>query len=191
MKQEKNLEQEENLDQEEKTINSKEVYTGRIIKVREDQVLLSNGNQAEREIVMHPGGVTVIAIADDDSILLVQQYRKPAEESLFELPAGKLEIGEDPLESAKRELIEETGYQAGKIDHLFTFYTSPGFCDEVIHLYIARNLKDVGVNPDQDEILENHSIKKEDIIEMIKTGKIKDSKTIIGLLYFLQGGIDV
>ncbi|MFW5982270.1 MAG: NUDIX hydrolase [Halanaerobiaceae bacterium] len=178
------------MTQEEKTVNSKRIYEGNVIKLRVDEVLLSNENKSQREIVEHPGGVTILAVDENQQILLVEQYRKPAEESILELPAGKLEKNEDPLECAKRELIEETGYQAGKIEHLISFYTTPGFCDEIIHLYFASDLKDVGVNPDEDEILRNHSLKKEDIISMIKEGNIKDAKSIIGLQYYLLGGLD-
>jgi len=175
------------MDQKEKTINSKEVFNGKIINIRVDQVRVPNGNKAEREIVEHPGGVCIIAVADNNKILLVEQFRKPIEGNLLELPAGKLEIDEDPLECAKRELIEETGYRAGKIKYLFTFYTSPGYSDESIHLYGASNLEEVGVNPDEDEIIINHMIEKNEIIKMINTERIKDSKTIVGLLYYLVG----
>ncbi|MEJ6950969.1 NUDIX hydrolase [Natronospora cellulosivora (SeqCode)] len=184
------MSKEKNNSQEEKTINSQTIYEGNIIKIRKDEVLLSNDNHSEREIVEHSGGVTILALSDDDRILMVEQFRKAAEESLLELPAGKLEKGEDPLECAKRELIEETGFEASNIKHLFSFYTTPGFCDEIIHLYLASNLKNVGINPDDDEILINHSIEKGDIMEMIRDGRIKDAKTIIGLQQYLLGGFD-
>ncbi len=179
------------MDQQEKTINSKKIFQGKILNVRVDQVKVPNGNKAEREIVEHPGGVCIIATTNTNKILLVEQFRKPIEGNLLELPAGKLEIDEDPLECAKRELIEETGYKAGLIEHLFTFYTSPGYSDESIHLYGASNLEEVGLNPDEDEIIINHMIDKKEIIEMINTEKIKDSKTIVGLLYYLAGDFNV
>jgi len=175
------------MDQQEKTINSEEVFSGKIINVRVDQVLVPNGNKADREIVEHLGGVCIIAIADNNKILLVEQFRKPIEGNLLELPAGKLEKDEDSLECAKRELIEETGYRAGSIEFLFSFYTSPGYSDELIHLYGASNLEEVGVDPDEDEIIINHMIEQKEIIKMINMGKIKDSKTIVGLLYYLAG----
>lgn len=175
------------MDQQEKTINSEEVFSGKIINVRVDQVLVPNGNKADREIVEHLGGVCIIAIADNNKILLVEQFRKPIEGNLLELPAGKLEKNEDPLECAKRELIEETGYRAGSMEFLFSFYTSPGYSDELIHLYGASNLEEVGVDPDEDEIIINHMIEQKEIIKMINIGKIKDSKTIVGLLYYLAG----
>ncbi|MFW6022696.1 MAG: NUDIX hydrolase [Halanaerobiaceae bacterium] len=171
----------------EKVENVDYKYKGKIVNLRVDQVLTPNGNKAEREIVEHPGGVTVLAITEDNKILMVEQYRNPVDEFLLELPAGKLEKGEDPYDCAYRELIEETGYQAGNMEKLFSFHTTPGFCDEFLHLYIARDLKEVGVDPDDDEIIVNHQIEKSDILKMIESGKIKDGKSVIGLLYFLAG----
>lgn len=179
------------MDLEEKTIDSREIFAGNIIKVRYDQVLLPGGRKTGREIVEHSGGVTVIAVKADGEILLVEQYRKPTEESLLELPAGKLEEKEDALDCARRELREETGYEAGKIEYLFSFYTTPGFCNEVLHLYLAADLKEVGRDLDEDENIIIHHLKKEEILELIETGTIKDSKTIIGLLYYLVRDQDV
>lgn len=176
---------------EEKTIATKEIYAGKIIKVRYDEVIIPGGKKSGREIVEHPGGVTIIAVTDEEKILMVEQYRKPAEENLLELPAGKLEEDEEPIICAERELIEETGYQAGKIGHLFSFYTTPGFSNEVLHLYFATNLEEVGVAPDEDEIIKIHYLEKEDILPFVNSGKIKDSKTIIGLLYYLVGDMNV
>lgn len=175
------------MDLEENTIESKEIYAGEIIKVRYDLVQLPDGKRSGREIVEHSGGVTVIAVKDDGNILLVEQYRKPAEESLLELPAGKLEKGEEPIACARRELMEETGFAAGRMDYLFSFYTTPGFCNEVLHLFLATDLREVGGQTDEDENIILHQIGKEEILDMIKSGKIKDSKTIIGLLYYLNG----
>ena len=178
------------MDQQEKTIKSKQIYNGRIIKVRVDEVTVANGNKADREIVEHPGGVVIIATTDDDKILLVEQYRKPVEENLLELPAGKLEANEDPLECAKRELIEETGYKAAFVEHLFSFYTTPGYSNEILHLYKADTLEEVGVDPDENEIIINHMISRNDILKMINSGEIKDSKTVMGLLFYLVGDND-
>ncbi|MFP4662148.1 MAG: NUDIX hydrolase [Halanaerobiales bacterium] len=175
------------MDQQEKTILSEEIYNGRILKLRVDQVSIPNGNKAEREIVEHSGGVCILALTKNNNILLVEQFRKPVDGNLLELPAGKLERDEDPLECAKRELVEETGYQAGSIEYLFSFYTSPGYSNEIIHLYQAKELKEVGVDPDENEIIINHQTSKKDILNLINKGKIKDSKTIIGLQYYLLG----
>ena len=173
----------------EKTITSENIYKGKILNLRVDEIELPDGRNSVREIVEHSGGVTIIAITDDNEILLVKQYRKPAEDVLLEIPAGKLEDGEVPLSCAKRELVEETGYQTNEINKLFSFYTSPGYSNEIIHIFIARGLTFIGQNPDNDEFIEVVKIKKQEIMELINNGKIKDSKTIIGLLRFLRGDI--
>lgn len=175
----------------EKTVATKEIYNGKIIKVRYDEVIVPGGRKSGREIVEHPGGVTIIAVTDKGEILMVEQYRKPAEENLLELPAGKLEENEEPVICAKRELVEETGYQAGKIEYLFSFYSTPGFSNEVLHLFFASSLKEIGIDPDEDENIKVHFLKKEDILDFINSGKIKDSKSIVGLLYFLVGDLNV
>jgi len=170
----------------ETTIDSREIYNGKVIKVRVDQVELANGRKASREIVEHSGGVVIIPVNDNGEILLVEQYRKPLDKSLLELPAGKLEPGEKPLFCARRELIEETGYEAGKMEYLFSFYTTPGFSDEMLYLFLATDLRKTEPAPDEDEIIKNHQIKEGDIPEYIRQGKIKDGKTILGLLALLR-----
>lgn len=170
----------------EKTITSKEIFSGKILKVRFDEVELPGGRRSTREVVEHSGGVCIIAITDADEILLVEQYRKPPEEVMLEIPAGKLEEDEDPLTCASRELVEETGYRAEKIDHIFSFYTTPGYSDELLHLFLARDLQEVGSDPDQDEIIRLKKISKEDIINFIIEGDIKDGKTIVGLFSYLS-----
>ncbi len=169
----------------ENTINSKEIFNGKIIKVRVDQVELANGRKATREIVEHSGGVVIIPVNDEGEILLVEQFRKPLDQTLLELPAGKLEPGEEPRKCASRELREETGYEAGQLKYLFSFYTTPGFSNEILHLFLASDLKKVGMAPDEDEIIRNHQIKKSYIFEYIRQGKIKDGKTVLGLLSLL------
>ncbi len=173
----------------EKTITSQNIYKGKILNLRVDEIELPDGRNSKREIVEHSGGVTIIAITDDNEILLVKQYRKPAEDVLLEIPAGKLEPGEAPLSCAKRELVEETGYQTDEIKKLFSFYTSPGYSNEIIHLFIARGLTFIGQDTDSDEFIEVVKIKKQEIMGLINSGKIRDSKTIIGLLRFLRGDI--
>lgn len=124
----------------EKTIEKKYIYKGRIINVRTDTAELPNGKQALREVVEHPGGVTVAALTDNDELMFVRQFRYPYSEVLLELPAGKLEYGEDPFEAGKRELREETGAVAEHYIDLGKFYPTPGYCGEIIHMYAAKNL---------------------------------------------------
>lgn len=167
---------------EEKTLSSEKIYNGKIINVRVDTVELPEHKYQKREIVEHSGGVTIAAYTENKKILLVKQFRKPAEEVLWELPAGKLEFGEDPKTCAIRELKEETGYEALNVKHLNSFYTSPGFCTEIIHLFMATEMTKGEVNLDDGEYVEFFEIDMQEAINMIKTGQIKDSKTITGIL---------
>jgi ADP-ribose pyrophosphatase len=166
----------------EKTIESRLVYNGKIINLKVDSVQLPNGNTAEREIVMHPGAVCIIAVTDDGELILVRQFRKPIEEMLLELPAGKLEPGEDPKDCAARELAEETGYSAKRLEYLFSFYTSPGFSDELMHLYSASGLIAGNDNPDDDEMVEIVRMRLDQAMDMALSGQIKDAKTLVGIL---------
>lgn len=170
---------------EEKTIAATSIYEGKIIRLQIDDVELPDGKMAKREIVKHPGAVAVIALTPERKVVLVEQYRKALERSLFEIPAGKLEPGEDPAVTVKRELEEETGYAAAKMDHLISFYTSPGFADELIHLYVASGLSKVD-NPlagDEDEFVEIHELTLEEAVECIKEGSICDAKTAYAIQY--------
>jgi ADP-ribose pyrophosphatase len=170
----------------EETLNSKRIFEGKIINLRVDEVKLPNGKITTREVVEHPGGVSVVAVTDEGKLLLVKQYRKPAEEIILEIPAGKLEKGEDPETCAKRELSEETGYEAGYLKHLLTFYTTPGFSNERMYLYFAKDLKKVKIHPDEDEFLEVVEYSPEELWQMILQNMVKDAKTIIGVLYYLK-----
>ena len=125
----------------------KKVFTGKVISLQVDDVELPDGKTGKREIVKHPGAVAIIAVTADNKIIMVEQYRKALERSLVEIPAGKLEKGEEPVLSAKRELEEETGYECEKMEHIISFYTSPGFADELVHLYVAHNLKKKKMRP--------------------------------------------
>lgn len=165
----------------EKTLNSQVVYDGKVIKVLKDDIEIANGQKSFREIVRHSGGVVVLAIRED-KILFVKQFRYPMKEVISELPAGKLEYGEDPFEAAKRELEEETGYCAKKWTDLGFVYTSPGYSDEKLYLYKAENLYFTQCNPDEGEILEPLEIKIDDALKMIKNGKINDAKTLCAFL---------
>lgn len=165
----------------EKTIASKPIYDGKIIKVKVDDVELPNGKTAKREIVNHPGAVAVMAITEDDRMVMVRQFRKPLEKVLVEIPAGKLESGEKPETCAERELQEETGYTCKTLRHQASFYTSPGFADELVHLYRAEGVKPGEAQPDEDEFVELLHVTKEEAQRLIANGEIQDAKTILAV----------
>ncbi|KHD86034.1 NUDIX domain-containing protein [Heyndrickxia ginsengihumi] len=171
---------------EEKTLKTEEIFSGKIINLQVQDVELPNGKTSKREIIKHPGAVAVLAITEDGNVVLVEQYRKPMEKSLIEIPAGKLEGNEDPQEAALRELEEETGYACKNIELITSFYTAPGFADELIHLYIATDLKKLE-NPksaDEDEFVELIEVSLQKASEWIKSGKICDAKTLIAIQYW-------
>ncbi len=160
-----------------------EVFVGRILRVEVDTVRLPDGARATREVVRHPGAVAVVPILPDGRILLVRQYRHAAGKSLWEIPAGKLDVaGESPLECAVRELREETGYAADDWNELFTFYTSPGFTDERIVLFAALELTKVA-DPVPDEIAEQAAFTRRDLLNMITRGEVDDGKTILAVAW--------
>ena len=165
----------------EQTLNSQLIYEGKVVKVFKDSVELSTGKKSFREFVKHSGGVVILAVKGD-KILLVKQFRYPLKEVMFELPAGKLEIGEDPFEAAKRALEEETGYCANKWTPLGYVYTSPGYSDEKLYLYKAEDLEFTHCHPDEGEIIEAFEYKFEDVLKMVDNGEINDAKTLCALL---------
>lgn len=169
---------------EEKTLKSERIYEGKIINLRVDTVELPHKKYSKREIVEHPGAVSILALTKDEKIILVRQFRKPVEEFLLEVPAGKIESNEDPGDCAFRELKEETGYIAANIKKILEFYTTPGFCNEVMHLYLARNLQEGIANPDEDEYIEAVYLSLEEAMDKIKNGEIKDSKTIVAIMAY-------
>lgn len=162
----------------EKTVEKNYVYEGRIINVRCDKAELHNGNPCTREVVEHNGGVCVAAVTENDELIFVRQFRYPYMEVVLELPAGKLEKGEDPFEAGKRELEEETGTVAAKYYDLGKFYPTPGYCGEIIHLYAAAELTATNMNPDEDEFLEVEKIKIDKAVDMVINNEIRDGKTI-------------
>lgn len=165
----------------EKTINSELIFDGRVVKLYKDSVELSTGQKTFREVVKHSGGVVILAFKGD-KILLVKQFRYPMKEVMLELPAGKLEQGEDPFEAAKRELEEETGYCANKWTDLGYVYTSPGYSDEKLYLYKAEDLEFTHCHPDEGEIIQAFEYKYYDVLKMIDNGQINDAKTLCALL---------
>ncbi len=167
----------------EKTLKTEEIYKGNIIKVQNLTVSLPNGKEATRDIVLHPGASVVIPYNEKGEIYMVKQFRKPLDITTLELPAGKLDSAtEDPKVCAERELMEETGLRAGKIEHLISIHTTPGFCNEVIHMYTATDLTQGDSCTDEDEFLDVEKIHVSELVDMIKNHKITDAKTIIGVL---------
>jgi ADP-ribose pyrophosphatase len=166
-------------------IESQKIFSGKILNVRLDRVLLPDGQESTREVVDHPGAVAVVPITDDGRVILVRQYRYPVEEILLEIPAGKLDPGENPDDCAWRELEEETGFVAGRLEKLTSFFTAPGFTNEIIHLYVARELVKAKQKLDGDEFIDVHLYSAAQLKQLIATGGVKDAKTLIGL--FLTG----
>jgi len=170
----------------EKEISRKTVYEGRIVNVRRDVAELTNGRHTGREVVEHPGGVCIVPMDHAGNCTLVRQFRYPFMESLLEFPAGKLERGEDPLECAIRELSEETGLHAGKIVSLGQMYPSPGYLDEVLHLYLAQDLTQGEAHPDENEFLSVETHSMEDLCEMAMANKLPDAKTMVAIFKVMQ-----
>lgn len=171
------------MDYFEKTLKTEEIYNGNIIKVRNLTVSLPNGKEATRDIVLHPGASVVIPVNDNGELYMVRQFRKPLDLTTLELPAGKLDFpGEDPRLCAERELMEETGLRAEKIEHVISMHTTPGFCNEVIHMYIATGLTQGEACTDEDEFLDVEKMHVSKLVNMILEHKITDAKTIIGVL---------
>ena len=166
----------------EKKIKSSLMFEGCILKLYFDEVMLPNGKTATREKVTHPGAVAVVPVTKNKEIILVRQYRYPVEKILIEIPAGKLDTDEAPIECAERELHEEAGAKDGRLRHLVTIYTSPGFSDEKMEIYIATDFIEEENNPDHDEFLPLVKVRLEKCIEMIENGTINDAKTIIGIM---------
>lgn len=166
----------------EKTVKTEPIFKGNVLEFRVDTVELPGGVTATRELVHHPGGVAVVAIDDDGFVYLVRQFRKPYEEAVLEIPAGKRDKGEEPLTGAMRELSEETGLVADEYISLGEFYPSPGYVDEVIYLFLAKGLKKGDAHPDEDEYVECEKIHLDVLCDKIMNNEIKDGKTIAAAL---------
>ncbi|HET7629188.1 MAG TPA: NUDIX hydrolase [Bacillales bacterium] len=165
------------------TLSTESIFSGTIIDVKRDHVQLPNGKTSRRELVYHPGAVAVIAVNDEGNILMVRQFRKPLERTLVEIPAGKLEKGEEPESCARRELAEETGYRAKALHPVTSFYTSPGFSDEIVHLYYADELERGEVHTDEDEFVEPLEVDLEEALRLIEKKEIYDAKTVYAVQY--------
>lgn len=169
----------------EQTVSTRDIYTGKIITVKVSTVEIRDQRYSQREIVYHPGGSCIAAVNENNKIVLVKQFRKPIEKFTIELPAGKLELGEDPKECVKRELFEETGHILTELRFIKHIYTSPGISNEKLHFYFGKvSPKDEPMQSD-DEITEVIEVTIDEAISMIKSGEITDAKTIIGV-YWLK-----
>ena len=166
----------------EKKISSKVTYEGKVIDITLDDIELPDGSKSFREVIRHPGGVVIVAMKDNDTILMVKQYRYAISKVSLELPAGKLEKGEDVLLAAKRELHEETGYIANNWKSLGFIHTTPGICDEKLYLFLATDLQYDNPCPDEGEIICHYEYKLDDVFNLIKNGELNDSKTICALM---------
>jgi len=169
----------------EETLTSREVWCGSFLRVFEDRVRCPDGHEATREYLRHPGAVMTIPLLDDGQVVLERQYRYPLRASLIEFPAGKIDPGEALLACAQRELREETGYEAAEWTYLGGFHNAIGYCDEKIEVYLARGLSHVGGATDAGEVLEVFSAPWRDLLDWIRSGRVTDVKTIVGV-YWLE-----
>ncbi len=165
--------------QSERKISGRRQYSGRILDLEVDRVRLPNGSETTREVVRHRGAAVVLPLHADRRVVLVRQYRYPSDEILLELPAGKLDPGEDPRECAVRELEEETGWRAGEVRELGSFLTTPGFTDEVLHAFLATRLSEApDASPDPDEEIQIVTMTVDELLEGCRSGAIRDGKTL-------------
>lgn len=164
-------------------LSSKQVYRGRLLDVREDRVVLPNGKEATREYIVHPGAVVVVPLLDNGDVLMVRQFRYPVRREFLELPAGKIDSGEDTLVCGQRELLEETGFVADTWSMLTTIHPCIGYSDERILVYLARGLSEQGHRRDEDEFLDNVHMPLEQAMDWLREGRLSDVKTMIGLFW--------
>ena len=167
-------------------LSRREVYNGKIVKLNVDVIRQESGESTIREVVLHPGGVAAIPVLDDGRIMLIRQFRYPLKKYIWEIPAGKLDSGQTPRDTIARELEEEIGYSAGTLTEACSFYASPGFCDEVIHLFVARGLVPCAQRLETGEHIRPEARTPGECIRMIAGGEIMDGKSILGILWFQQ-----
>ena len=170
----------------EKTVESETLFEGKIVTLKLDKAELPNGRVARREVVEHPGGVAILPLFDDGTVSIVRQFRYPFQEVVTELPAGKLEKGEDHRPAALRELEEEVGVTCGKLTYLGCLYSSPGFSTEVLHMYLAQELAQGACHPDDDEFLDAERIPFSQLADQVMSGEIVDAKTVALVLKVKQ-----
>ncbi|WP_425061141.1 ADP-ribose pyrophosphatase [Sporomusa carbonis] len=165
----------------EKLIKTTRLFEGKVINLRRDEVMLPSGRTGTREVVEHPGAVAVVPMTKDGKVIMVRQFRHPVQQVILEVPAGKLDPGERPEACALRELAEETGFVANKLRKLTSMYTTPGFSNEIIHLYLAEDLVESNKQPDEDEFINTELYTTEQIRDMIASGEICDAKSLVAL----------
>ncbi|MEO0293660.1 MAG: NUDIX hydrolase [candidate division WOR-3 bacterium] len=170
----------------EKIIEEKRIFTGRLLKLNADRVSLKDGTKTFREYVSHPGAVAALPFINESEIILVRQYRYPVNEVLLEIPAGTIEEGESPIQTIQRELQEEINYKPGKLEKIGDIYLTPGYSNEIIHLFKASDLIPCSLKRPSEEKIEIVKIKIEDVVKKINKGEIKDGKTIIAILAFIS-----
>ena len=168
-------------------MQTKQIYTGVVVTLNVDTITLPNGITVDLEVVRHPGAAAVVPLKHDGTVVLIRQFRHAAGGYIYEIPAGKLHPGEDPTVCAARELEEEIGYRAGRLDLLSSIFTAPGFTDEVIHIYKATELTTGRQHLDRDEILQIIEVSLSESIRMIEDGTIRDAKSIVGLQAVYRG----
>jgi ADP-ribose pyrophosphatase len=161
---------------------SKQVYSGRVVNLYIEKIALPDGTEVIREIVQHPGAVAIVPMISPDEVVMIKQFRHCVRKAVWEIPAGTLEPDESPIDCARRELEEETGYRAAGMNPLGGFYTSPGFCNEFLYLFLATELEPCELKLDSDEQLEVHKMSLKEAFRKLEDGDIVDAKTIIGLL---------
>jgi ADP-ribose diphosphatase len=165
-----------------RVLASRRVYEGKVLSLDVDEVLEPGDVQATREVVRHRGSVAALPVHDDGSVVLVRQYRYPVDALVWELPAGRLDPGESAEDAARREMEEEVGLRPRRLEALATFYTTPGFCDEVMHLFRATGLDSVAARPEADERIESRTFTRAEAGEMVRRGEIREGKTLVALL---------
>ncbi|QMT30877.1 NUDIX hydrolase [Alysiella filiformis] len=176
------------MDLTETQISSTAIHDASFLKVYQDQIRLPNGNSSQRLVIRHPGAACVLAITPENQVVLVRQWRYATGQALLEIPAGKLDEGEDPAQCALRELAEETPYSAERVEKILHFYSAPGFCDEVLHVYRAINVQaNSTLQPDADEFVETVLYSAEQVRQAIANNEICDAKTLIALQTWLMG----
>ena len=169
-------------------IKAERIYSGRVISLDSDTVRFPDGTTGQLEMIRHPGASAVLPFLDDPAgpdprVVLIRQFRHAADDFIYEIPAGRLDAGESPSACAARELAEETGYQASRYEHLTTVYTTPGFTDEKIHLFLATGLEQGPHQREADEFLELHRFRWDEVLELVRTGQVVDGKTLAAVMF--------